>query len=293
MFFFPGPASNGFGSIRFILALTPIVIPAAYIYYLQRSFAARTVTTGHISHFGAESQEQDAEDLHLDHDHTPSFPLPHEIRASRDEYVIARERIASHLIPIPSLIRPALLLPPPPPQQGPPSPPPAPDPDPDPDLDVPALLTAYLRTTLRLFSCTPQAFIMKYMMIADADAKATFSAPYLANCDFAIGDRVCGVYVVAARADGRAVLSLQPPGGWKGPVATGLLSVGFDVVEEGGAGDDGGKGEPRYVRAVNETVLWRSRHQEPSVLESRAGRAVHGFMVRWMVLRGVEAITQN
>ncbi|KAI5865847.1 hypothetical protein GGS23DRAFT_357121 [Durotheca rogersii] len=131
----------------------------------------------------------------------------------------------------------------------------------------------------------------------------SFEDAYLSACEFAVGDRVCGVYVVSARrrercrlkegtgtarGEGprtmtttRAVLRLEPPTGWTGPVVRGALDVGFDRAAA-----------EATVVFVNETVLWRERGREgPTMLEGWAGRWLHEVLARWLVVKGVEAVT--
>ncbi|KAI4597152.1 hypothetical protein KJ359_004664 [Pestalotiopsis sp. 9143b] len=144
------------------------------------------------------------------------------------------------------------------------------------------LLDTYLRTTMRMFTRTPQALLMRRML--SGPPRHTFDAAYLSACAFAPGDRVCGVYVVSSRTASRAVLTLAPPTeGWSGPVVRGRLVAAVE------GGDGGG-----MVRTVNETVLWRRRHGEaPVFLEGWVGRWVHGFMVQWMMVGGARALREG
>ncbi|KAF7534872.1 hypothetical protein G7054_g5864 [Neopestalotiopsis clavispora] len=182
------------------------------------------------------------------------------------------------------------------------------------------LVNTYLGTTMRLFTYTPQAWLMR-RMITDPEARRTFTAGYLSACDFQVGDRVCGVYVVAERRRSSSqatekrgqpccsetvVLALAPPEGWKGPVVQGRLEAGLE--EQGEANDDddddddessvskskGLSTSSRTFRAVNETVLWRRREGEaPVFLEGVVGRWLHAFMVQWMVVKGVQAVLRE
>lgn len=140
------------------------------------------------------------------------------------------------------------------------------------------LLNTYIRTTMQAFSWTPQAMLMHFI-IKDPAAKHTFDVSYLVDCNFQASDRVCGVYVVSSRSDERITLDLDPPVGWIGPIVKGCIVVGLEKA----GGDE--------VRFVNETVLWRGKNEKPTVLESAFGRWMHGFMISWMVVRGVAAVT--
>ncbi|KAK6070174.1 hypothetical protein SCUP515_08658 [Seiridium cupressi] len=149
------------------------------------------------------------------------------------------------------------------------------------------LMETYLRTTMALFARTPQAWFMD-RLIKDPAAKQTFGAEYLARCGFAVGDRVCGVYVVTSRTARGAdkggemvVLTLAPPEGWTGPVVRGRLVVGYECDMEDG------------LRLLNETVLWRRKGENPLFLERVMGKWMHSFMVQWMVSSALRALTRK
>lgn len=152
------------------------------------------------------------------------------------------------------------------------------------EVSFPLLLNTYLRTTMRMFTRTPQALLMRRLLTGPP--RHTFDAAYLSACTFAPGDRVCGVYVVSSRTSSssfssdKAVLALDEE--WGGPVVRGRLVAAVEAVEGG------------MVRVVNETVLWRRRDGEgPVFLEGWLGRWVHGFMVQWMMVGGVRALREG
>ncbi|KAF2972400.1 hypothetical protein GQX73_g1188 [Xylaria multiplex] len=127
------------------------------------------------------------------------------------------------------------------------------------------LLETYLGTTMRSFTWTPQAFAMKRMVsrLPNGPAHAdTFSTPYLDACLF---------------EDGRSGLRSL-----RGPVVNGVLDCRFVLEEKAGEG---------FVRFVNETVLWRKKDERPTLLEGAISRWLHTTMIRWMIVRGVEAVT--
>ncbi|KAI0015540.1 hypothetical protein F4780DRAFT_784083 [Xylariomycetidae sp. FL0641] len=99
------------------------------------------------------------------------------------------------------------------------------------------LLTAYLRATMQAFAGLPQARAMRARMPKRPGSRATFDPAYLRDCEFEVGDRVCGVYVVGRResADGGdvVVMDFSPPEGWSGPLVRGRLGVGVVVEGEG------------------------------------------------------------
>ncbi|KAI0855184.1 hypothetical protein F4860DRAFT_497146, partial [Xylaria cubensis] len=188
--------------------------------------------------------------------------------AAPDNYVISRERVVSEAIPLDNILVISLQ---------------------DRGSGIGrGLLETYLATTMRMFTWTPQAFVMKSMVsrLPGGAAHAnTFSSAYLDSCTFEAGDRVCGVYRVLERVcDPRGVrilLDLSPPEGWKGPVVSGVLDCGFVVEKEG---------DKSFVRFVNETVLWRRKDEKPTLLEGTVSRWLHTLMVSWMMVRGVEAV---
>ncbi|KAI0843998.1 hypothetical protein F5Y00DRAFT_213662 [Daldinia vernicosa] len=275
-----GPNST---PIRVLIALAPVAIPAAYIVYLQRSLARHTAASALISPPDSLSSASSAEGA------SDKDALPSDVRHHPEQYVVARERVTSALVPVSSL-RPEFIS-----KKG----------------NLSGLLDSYLSATMTAFSWTPQALLLARMASSLPDPEAyrrTFDAEYLAACRFRPGDRVCGVYVVRSRSrsKGRVVLDLAPPEGWTGPVVGGALVVGFDVVDvdragrgrrnerererEGkGKGKDEGEGE---VRFVNETVMWREKEGgKATLLEGWVGRWFHTMMARWLVVKGVEAVT--
>ncbi|KAI0444411.1 hypothetical protein F4803DRAFT_549217 [Xylaria telfairii] len=244
------------------------VLPAAYMAYVLRQSARRTTALTSITppdplagrRLKAKGNSEGEGD---------TLAIPPAVLAAPDNYVIARERIVSEAVPLGNLL-PGLQE-----EEG----------------GFKRLLETYLATTMRMFAWTPQAFVMKSMVsrlpggAAHAD---TFSAVYLDACAFQARDRVCGVYCVRERVRSgggeRVFLDLSPPDGWKGPVVSGVLDCGFVVEEMGGE---------RFVRFVNETVLWRRTDAKPTLLEGAVSRWLHTLMVGWMMVRGVEAVTRG
>ncbi|RYP43047.1 hypothetical protein DL768_010105 [Monosporascus sp. mg162] len=273
-----------------VVLVVCVAAPAAYLALAKRSLGRRTEArpTRVGSPRSGSAKDGDGEGILAG----TLAPLPDEVMASEADagVVVAREAVRSHPFPVASLKpefvrrRPGLGL--------------GLGLDADAgacadaevsEADKDAMVSAFLRTSMRLFTRTPQAVLMRRLMPA-GDAAASFEAPYLDACAFAVGDRVCGVYVVAERraADGAAVavLRLSPPEGWSGPRPEGVIVVA--VVED----RDGEKGEgSAELRFVNETVLWRRADGAPTVLESRVGAWLHELMVRWFVVRAVDAVT--
>ncbi|KAI0105904.1 hypothetical protein F4814DRAFT_455545 [Daldinia grandis] len=291
---FPNSPFGGFGGfrglggtnstpVRVLIALAPVAIPAAYLVYLQRSLVRHTAASALISPPDALASAASAEGA------SDKDALPSDVRHHLELYVVARERVTSAPVPVSSL-RPEFIS-----KKG----------------NLSGLLDSYLSATMTAFSWTPQALLLARAAASLPDPEAfarTFDAEYLAACRFRPGDRVCGVYVVRSRSrsKGRVVLDLAPPEGWTGPVVGGALVVGFDVDvdragrgrrnererEREGKGKGKEEGEGGEVRFVNETVMWRERDGgKATLLEGWVGRWFHTMMARWLVVKGVEAVT--
>lgn len=247
---------------RTLCAVAVVAAPLAYMLYTKAAYNASTTVTFAV---GKDARDQDGDD----------DVVPADVFNDQDgEWVVVRERVVS------APFTPGLLA--------------ADDGDKTAEISSPSLLlNTYLRTTMRMFTRTPQALLMRRLLTGRP--RHTFDAAYLSACAFAPGDRVCGVYVVSSRTSSssssysdRAVLALAPPvEGWSGPVVRGRLVAAVEAVE----------GREGMVRAVNETVLWRRRRkgdgEGPVFLEGWIGRWVHGFMVQWMMVGGVRALREG
>ncbi|KAL7620733.1 hypothetical protein AAE478_009731 [Parahypoxylon ruwenzoriense] len=275
-----GSGTTG-STIRVLLALAPVALPVAYLFYFKRSLALRTEASGarvappeSLSDLLSLSSSSGSRDL-------SEGAIPPAVLAAPEHYVIARERVISRPVLVAGL-RPEFT-------GG----------STTASGELEGLLEAYLSATMKAFARTPQAWVLRRLGTASVRDPAaygeTFGDAYLDACRFIEGDRVCGVYVVAARpgevAGGgrrkrrRVVLRLQPPPGWTGPVVHGVLDVGFDRV------DGGEKGDAGMVVFVNETVMWRRRDGgKPTLLEGWLGSWLHELLARWLVARGVEAV---
>ncbi|KAK5630462.1 hypothetical protein RRF57_006177 [Xylaria bambusicola] len=250
-----------------VLLAVVALLPAAYSAYVLRQGATRTVATARIS-------PPDPLRITEDEVHAPSA-VPSDVLAAPERYVVGRERIVSEAVPLKRLL-PGLI-------EG------SSGKGKGKGKGKRGLLDTYLGTTMRTFTRTPQAFVMKSLVSrlpGGAAHAETFSATYLDACCFQPGDRVCGVYVVrervASETGERVFLDLSAPEGWRGPVVTGVLDCGYVLAEENGE---------KVVRFVNETVLWRTADGKPTLLEGKVSRWLHTAMVGWMVVRGVEAVT--
>jgi len=141
----------------------------------------------------------------------------------------------------------------------------------------PENLTLILRHTMAIFSRRPPAWGIWYL-VKDSKDRSTFNSAYIRSLQFALGDRVCGVYVVSSRDAARVTLDLNAPESYTGPLVEGMLVV--EIKEEG-----------IETTFVNHTVLWREKGKgSTGVLESAGGRWMHGLMVRGLVESGVRQL---
>jgi hypothetical protein len=274
-----------------LLAVAPVVLPTAYVACVLYRCARRTTATARVEAPGSRRAKtirrgkgKGKEEDGFEEADTVAIP-PDVLAAASENYVIARERITSEPVPVERLgTQAGLLLSGLTKGEG----------EGEGERGV---LEKYLTTTMRLFTYTPQAYIMKAMVsrVPNGAAHAhTYSTEYLNACKFVPGDRVCGVYVVRERVPvesggERVILDLSPPEGWKGPVVTGALDCGFVLQQQEEEGENSGA----VVRLVNETLMWRRLDERPSLLEGAVGRVLHTLMVRWMVARAVDAVTAD
>ncbi|KAI0881535.1 uncharacterized protein GGS22DRAFT_172430 [Annulohypoxylon maeteangense] len=241
-------------ALRVIVALAPVALSAAYLFYAKRALARKTISQVRVSPPEGLLPLLGGNDKATNED-----VIPRDVLNNAEAFVVARERVVSLPIPIAELQEGFIA------GNG--------------GVLEGALVKAYLGATMRAFAWTPQALVMARLGAKLEGYSMTFEARYLSECAFGVGDRVCGVYVVKARREGRAVLGLSPPPGWTGPVVTGVLDVGFDLV-------DGDK-----VQFVNETTLWRGVGDKPTLLEGSVGRWLHTLMASWLVVQGIKAVT--
>ncbi|KAK1759035.1 hypothetical protein QBC47DRAFT_370960 [Echria macrotheca] len=149
------------------------------------------------------------------------------------------------------------------------------------------LLTRYIRATMTAFSGTPQVFLLKRMLPRDdGDTRRTFQREWIQTLDFNEGDRVNGFWRVAHRGrcggeEERVELVMDAPAGYQGPVVQGVVVVGMET-----AGRDG-------VVFVNETWMWREKDERKVLLESAAGKWLHGLLSSWLVTRGLDALLKT
>jgi hypothetical protein len=129
------------------------------------------------------------------------------------------------------------------------------------------------------------------LVIKDPEAKRTFSAEYIKNLDFRLGQRVNGAYAVTYIGGGhvkgseRVELALDPPKGYRGPAPQGCIISELRPAEGDESGDQ--------VVFVNETWMWRKESEPKTLLEGGFGAWVHALTSGWLILEGVKGVRQT
>ncbi|KAG5294239.1 hypothetical protein I7I48_10702 [Histoplasma ohiense] len=276
-------------SALLLLSILPLAAPAACLLYLRLTTVRYiTSSTGRyrrpptadksISSAPSSSTSSTPPDLPL-----PPLTLPAHLTTS-PAHTIIYERVTSLPIPLSSLNSAAST------------------PATTTTTTTPALLTTYLRTTMKVFSRTPQAYVIRSALKGNP-AHATFDDACIDALEFVPGDRVNGAYVVTYRGEGpsqdgsgsrggknsagwceRVEMRLETPAGYTGPGqdVEGVIVVGVEGV---------GEGEQGGILLVNETWMWRGQAEKPVMLESVIGRWLHGLFAGWLVVKGTRAIT--
>lgn len=151
------------------------------------------------------------------------------------------------------------------------------------------LLTSYVRATMVAFTWTPQAYIIRKML--SAGVAETFEADYINAMDFTKMDqRVDGVYTVQYRGSkppsrGECIeLRLSTPEEYRGPRSDGIIVVAIEPV---------GAGAPDDVVFVNETWLWRTQNEKPTLLEGSIGRWLHSLLAAWLIGKGIKSVRRQ
>ena len=79
---------------------------------------------------------------------------------------------------------------------------------------------------------------------------------------------------------------IEAPPSYQGPVPRGLLVAEAAQVAVADKRLDA-------VVFVNETWMWRRVDEKPTLIESPVARWFHGMMARWLVVRGIGAVTKR
>ena len=150
------------------------------------------------------------------------------------------------------------------------------------------LLREYLQAAHVAFSWTPQAMMIR-AMLKEQECRDSFARRWIKSLSFRVGDLVNGVYKVSHYDDldrnggERAELLIHTPPSYRGPPVRGLILSVIEPAVEATSG---------MVVFVNETWLWRQRHEKPTLLESGFGQWFHGLLASWLVVKGMAAVSE-
>jgi hypothetical protein len=245
-----------------ILSLLPVAIPTAYILILKATVSRRVTVQTETSR-----PTKDGTTRRLPAAALP-VSLPADVTSPTSTGTICCERAVSRPVPYSALAHPP---------------------------DSPALLTAYARAVMEAFSWLPQAFLIR-ATIKEPDLKASFETPFIRSLALEQGDVVNGVWRVTHRGGGPATAKGQQqqqqrieytmslPASYTGPV---MHCQVICILEPAGGGDD------EAMLFVNETWIWRSPVEKPTMLEGAVGRWLHSMVVGWMMLKGIKAVTRR
>ncbi|KAK2605863.1 hypothetical protein QQS21_003703 [Conoideocrella luteorostrata] len=248
------------------LALLPAFIPVAYVVYTNWAVQRNTSSVA-----GRLPPHDDESSPERSHPKEP-YSLPAKVKESLSEWIVSYERVVSYPCPTSSL---AYL-------------PDQPTTSAQAQATQPSsLLLAWLRTTHRAFSWTPQAFIIR-SALSEPLNKGSFDAKWIDNLDFKPGDVVNGVYSVSShvRDDStgseRAELLFDIPPSYKGPSVRGLILSSIEPVTSS---------SNEAIIFVNETWMWRRADEKPTLLESPFGKWFHRLLAGWLIMKGIKGVT--
>ena len=256
---------------RLPFIILPVALPAAYLLYL--SWKVTRTTSAKRGQYDSSAPDSDT-------DSSPGMPfsIPAEvIEDDGSRWVVSYERVVSD----PVLVSNLTIS--------------------EDDSDVTderkrehpsPLIQAYSRAAHIAFSATPQARLMR-IAILDDDGKRTFDARWIRELAFQKGDVVNGAYKVVYHGSGvsprseRIELLIESPPSYRGPPAPeGLILAEIRHART----DDQGQAS---VVFVNETWMWRRVDHLPTMIENSVGGKIHEMLARWLVVRGVEGVTER
>ncbi|CAK7200364.1 hypothetical protein SEUCBS139899_003059 [Sporothrix eucalyptigena] len=239
------------------LSLVPVVAPAVYLVAIQaitsRSIGAAATQRRVLTKKDKEAVTAEASSPPSTTvaDAVPPHSIPDEVFGDNAPYVVYCERVVSRPIPVKKLAV---------------------------DADTDLLLTTYLRGTMGAFSWTPMGLIMR-SFITDPALRATFDADHIAGLAFAKGDIACGPHLVTYRSSHRAEMMTQRLEDKPDLVVHAVIVAAVERVDDN-------------VFFVNETWFWRhAQDEQPSMLESAAGRWLHNLVGSWMIFKGTSKVT--
>jgi len=129
--------------------------------------------------------------------------------------------------------------------------------------------------------------------ILDDGGKRTFDGRWIRELAFRHGDIVNGAYKVVYQGRGaapnseRVELIIEAPPSYRGPPAPNGLILA--EIQRGGTDDRG----QESVVFVNETWMWRRADHPPAMIESSVGGKLHEMLARWLVVSGVQSVTDG
>ncbi|CAK7224710.1 hypothetical protein SBRCBS47491_005642 [Sporothrix bragantina] len=243
------------------LSLVPVVVPAVYLVAIQAitsrciasSATQRRVLTKKDKEAITDPSSSSSVATTTVADTIPPHSLPDDVFTDDAPYVVYCERVVSRPIPVSKLTA---------------------------DDDEGLLLTTYLRGTMGAFSWTPQGIIM-HKIISDPALRATFDDDHLAKLKFAKDDIACGPHLVTYRSRDRAEMMTQRLADKPDLVVHAVIVAAVERLTE-----------TNEVVFVNETWFWRhAQDEQPSLLESAAGRWLHHLVGSWMIFKGTTKVT--
>jgi len=140
------------------------------------------------------------------------------------------------------------------------------------ELDTNDLLTRYMRYNMSSFARSPQSYVMWYLT-KSPEARRTFQQSYIQSLDFKEGDLVCSTFKVTRRTATRVELLMNPHESYRGPVAHGMLAMGVER-----------RGDQTVF--LHELVMWRTKSEKSTILESRWSQWIHELIVCGLVDSG-------
>ncbi|CAK7224612.1 hypothetical protein SCUCBS95973_005579 [Sporothrix curviconia] len=247
------------------LSLVPVVAPAIFLVAIQ-AITSRSIASSAVQRRVLTKKDKDAittssssSSSALSVDATtaanaiPPHSLPDEVYADNAPYVVYCERVVSRPIPVSKLTA---------------------------DDDNGLLLTTYLRGTMGAFSWTPMGLTLR-SFISDPALRATFDAEHIETLAFRKDDVACGPHLVTYRSGDRAEMMTQLLADKPDMVVHAVIVAAVERLAE-----------TNEVVFVNETWFWRhAQDEQPSLLESAAGRWLHDLIGSWMIFKGTAKVT--
>jgi hypothetical protein len=263
-----------------IVAVLPIVLPAAYSLYFHYSVVPKvTIVTSRQLPLDSGTKEEDdssstetssagASPRSLSRDHRARRPvsMPAELPTN---IVSFYEHVESR--PVPAAALGDLVLPP--------------------GSTPTALLTAYSRAGMLAHARTLGGRAIERMLTPEL--RQTFQPAWVNQLEFKDGDLVNGLYRVVHRGpmpDGKSTgerveLQLTEVAGWDGPDIHGFVVTAVEELSgDAAAAASGNSTDERYFTFTNEVWLWRPQAAKKVFFDFGFGRWIHKVTSGWLVL---------